>query len=374
MTVLVCIPCLMTGGTEIQTLSLVRALIAAGYRVVTACYFEHTSQIVERYKKAGAIVELMSSDGSRSNGTRTTFKHLWIGFRRIIKQYHPNIAHVQYMAPGTLPIIVLRLLGIKKIVTTFHTSGDIYSNTGLKLIRILNSTLIKASQCITLNAEKSLFGKSQIFSEKENLKKTGNHFTIYNNLPTHIAIRTIARTEKNKDQSIVVGVVSRLEAVKGMDLVIPAFAEALKANNQLRFLIAGNGSQLELMQQQAIELNLSDKVNFLGLQPQEKLQECYDRIDILVVPSRSEGFGLTALEGMARGCIIVASDVGGLSEIVNHRFGFLFPKESISGLVNAIVDASASNLNQYSSEAILAASSYSSERYNTHIKNLYNLI
>lgn len=53
MTVLVCIPCLLTGGTEIQTLSLVEALVAAGHRPVVACYFEHSGAMVERYRRAG---------------------------------------------------------------------------------------------------------------------------------------------------------------------------------------------------------------------------------------------------------------------------------------------------------------------------------
>ena len=46
MTILICIPCLLIGGTELQTLSLVRALVRRGHRVVTAWYFEHNPDIV----------------------------------------------------------------------------------------------------------------------------------------------------------------------------------------------------------------------------------------------------------------------------------------------------------------------------------------
>ena len=45
MTILVCIPCLLTGGTEIQTLNLVQALVAGGHRVVTVCYFEFSEDM-----------------------------------------------------------------------------------------------------------------------------------------------------------------------------------------------------------------------------------------------------------------------------------------------------------------------------------------
>lgn len=52
-------------------------------------------------------------------------------------------------------------------------------------------------------------------------------------------------------------------------------------------------------------------------------QAYYDKIDVLLMPSRSEGFGLTAIEGMARGCVVVASDTGGLPEVVTEDAGLL---------------------------------------------------
>ena len=53
------------------------------------------------------------------------------------------------------------------------------------------------------------------------------------------------------------------------------------------------------------------------------------KIDILLMPSRSEGFGLTAIEGMARGCVVVASHVGGLPEVVADGGGIITPYEDV---------------------------------------------
>ena len=55
MKVLIAIPCLLTGGTEIKTLNLVRALIQGGHQVTTACYFEHTENMVKLYEEAGDV-------------------------------------------------------------------------------------------------------------------------------------------------------------------------------------------------------------------------------------------------------------------------------------------------------------------------------
>ena len=63
----------------------------------------------------------------------------------------------------------------------------------------------------------------------------------------------------------------------------------------------------------------------------------YDKIDVLLMPSRSEGFGLTAIEGMARGCVLVASNTGGLPEVVREGYvGLLHQPESVDDLANKI--------------------------------------
>ena len=94
MTILICIPCLMTGGTEIQTLNLVQALFAEGYRVVTTCYFEYSDDMVVRFQKAGSEVVCLSPTGARVNGWRGIL-FLYKGLRRVLKQYKPDVAHVQ---------------------------------------------------------------------------------------------------------------------------------------------------------------------------------------------------------------------------------------------------------------------------------------
>lgn len=309
MKVLICIPCLLTGGTEIQTLSLVRALVQAGYRVTTVCYFEHSEQMVLRYREAGSEVVCLSKEGERPYGVSRTFAFLWKGLKHCVKTYKPDIAHVQYMAPGAIPIVILRLLAVKKILATAHTMADIYPN--LRTIHFLQRHILTAFICITLTAEKSFFGTSQLYSKNLQLKKRGNHFTIYNCLPENIQIK---KEPKQFGETITIGVVSRLEIIKGMDLVVPAFIQIHQKYPKTRLLVVGDGSLRQMMEQEARGIS---NITFLGRQPQEKLQEVYDQIDILLMPSRSEGFGLTALEGMARGCVVVASDVGGLPEIVS---------------------------------------------------------
>lgn len=376
MKVLVCIPCLLTGGTEIQTLSLVQALVEAGHGVTVACYFEHTPQMTARYRETGADVRLMSCDGIRPAGISNTMLHLWHGFRRIIAEVRPDAAHVQYMAPGAIPVVMLRMLGIRKIIATAHTAGDIYSSKGLKLLRLLNNRVITAFQCITERAEKSFFGSSGLFDDNAKLDKHGNHFTIYNNLPSYISLRDKPR-QFNDHETLTIGVVSRLEPIKGMDLVVPAFAEIHKDFPKTSLLVVGDGSLRESMEAKTISSGLSDSVSFAGRQPQDRLQEFYDKIDILLMPSRSEGFGLTAVEGMARGCILVAADTGGLPEVVrNGKEGYLHRPEDVKDLSDKIkyLIKDRDRMTTLSKAALQRALDFSSENYNAKIRALYELL
>lgn len=365
MKVLVCIPCLLTGGTEIQTLSLVEALVAAGHQPVVACYFEYNPEMVERYKKTGTDVWLISPNGIRPSGIKNMAVFLWKGLKNVIKSVKPDVVHIQYMAPGALAVIILKLLGVKYIIATAHTSGDIYGQNGLRVVRLLSKYVLCAFQCITELAEISYFGSSNIFDGK--LTK---HFTIYNNIPSHIQILESIRC-KNDINNTTVGVVSRLEPIKGMDLVIPAFAKAYAKNQTLRLLIVGDGSQRELMSKQAHYYDIVDKVTFAGLKAQIELQDMYDHIDILLMPSRSEGFGLTAIEGMARGCVPVVSNTGGLPEVVNSECGFLHRVDDTSDIADKILLA-AKNLSQLSNSAVKRAAIFSTQNYYRQIKSLYS--
>ena len=366
-TILIAIPCLLTGGTEIQTLSLAEALAQGGYRVVVACYYEFANSMVQRFRETGAIVELLSPDGTRKQG-RQEWLHLYRGLKRCVQTYRPALAHVQYMAPGAAPCLVLKLLGVQRIVATTHTDARIYRS--LRLLRFIQRHVADAFTCITLRAETEFFGSAHLFDPSTALPKHA-HCTIYNALPQHIRIRA---GKRRLSATPTIGVVSRLESIKGMDLVVSAFAELHRFLPQARLLVVGDGSLRDLMHRQAEELGVAGLVSWAGRQPQDKLESFYDQIDLFWMPSRSEGFGLSALEAMARGCPVVASQVGGLPELIqNGIHGVLVPAEHPDQLAQASLEL-LSSTERWQSMACAAqarAADFSRERFASQINNLY---
>lgn len=367
MTILVCIPCLMTGGTEIQTLNLVQALVAGGHRVVTVCYFEYSEDMVARFRRSGSEVVCLSPMGARIGGWRGIF-FLYKGLWKALKRYKPDVAHVQYMAPGAIPILLLRLLGFRQIIATAHTAADIYPN--LRLVHFVQRRCVRAFTCITELAEQSFFGSSQLYDVDTPLKRH-NHFTIYNALPAGFSIR---REPRCFSRPVTLGVVSRLEEIKGMDLVVPAFARVRAKYPDTRLIVVGDGSLRARMQQQAQEFGCADSIEWGGRQPQERLSDWYSRMDIVLMPSRSEGFGLTAIEAMANGCVVVASRTGGLPEVVRDReIGLLHTPESIDDMVDKIESlvGNVDLLQRYSTAALEYVGRYGFDRYSRLFNDLY---
>lgn len=372
MKVLVGIPCLLAGGTEIQTLNLVKALVLGGHKVTTVCYFEWLPEFVKYYQEAGSEVICLSPTSPRPEGIAKTFRFLVSSFKHILKSQPPDIIHLQYMAPGAMASVAFRIAGAKKIICTTHTSGDIYSSAGLKIFRWLSDRLFQFTQCISLNAEKSYFGTAEQYKIGRKVVK-GSHATIYNALPAHIAIR---RGKKSASELITIGVVSRIEEIKGMDLVIPAFKAIAQDFKNANLLVVGEGALLNSMIREAEESGHNDRIIFYGRVPKDELENYYDRIDILLVPSRSEGFGLTALEGMARGCVPLVSGIGGLTEVVTPDCGVIHIAGNLEDLKRKLTDllAHPSELSHKSEAAIRRAEEFSFERYSSLINSVYSHI
>lgn len=136
--------------------------------------------------------------------------------------------------------------------------------------------------------------------------------------------------------------VGRLIPVKGHLVLLRALARARSRVPGLVLDLAGHGPLEPALRELVRELGLADAVRFLGFV--SPVQEAIERAAIVVVPSLGEGFGMVALEAMERARPVIASDVGGLPEIVSHsETGLVVPAGDADALAEAIV-ALASNL------------------------------
>jgi glycosyltransferase involved in cell wall biosynthesis len=132
--------------------------------------------------------------------------------------------------------------------------------------------------------------------------------------------------KKPDDPHLTIGIVKRLEKVSGIDTLIRAFPILLKFDPFLSFLIVGEGTEAEALKDLCISLDIGGSVRFTGFVANNRLPGLLRSMDIFVLPSVSESFGVAAVEAAACGLPVIASNTGGLPEVVlNGETGFLVP-------------------------------------------------
>jgi len=136
-----------------------------------------------------------------------------------------------------------------------------------------------------------------------------------------------------------IGCLKRLERIAGQDLLIRAFARLGPApDGELPILrLGGEGDERDALMHLSATLDISDRVHFAGAVPHTAAQEFLHQLDLFVMPSRAEAFGVAALEAQACGVPVVATTVGGVAEVVvDGQTGVLVPPEDAGALRRAI--------------------------------------
>jgi glycosyltransferase involved in cell wall biosynthesis len=144
--------------------------------------------------------------------------------------------------------------------------------------------------------------------------------------------RAAARKHFGIKRRWAIAVIGQITPLKRQDLFLEA-ARLLTANNayeRVEFFIIGiakveDSDYEQQLRRTAREIGLADRVHFTGFVPE--LPNYLTAFDVVVAPSDNEGFSLAAIEAMNAGCAVIASEVGGLAELLTHNeTGLLFPR------------------------------------------------
>lgn len=141
----------------------------------------------------------------------------------------------------------------------------------------------------------------------------------------------------------VLGFIGSFYAYEGLDLLLDALPRLLLQRPDVRVLLVGGGPQEAALKAQAQRLGVQDKVLFTGRVPHTEVNRYYDLVDVLVYPRHSMRLTelvtpLKPLEAMAQGRLLVASDVGGHRELIQHdQTGVLFKAGQVDSLVEAVL-------------------------------------
>lgn len=136
-----------------------------------------------------------------------------------------------------------------------------------------------------------------------------------------------------KDERILM-FIGRLEHVKGLDLLLNAFAKS--ENKNFKLVLVGEGNEKGNLEQICKELDIGHQVVFPGFYSGKELYVWYEMADLFVLPSRLEAFGAVVNEALVFGCPVMASQYIGATEFLNKSNGILFDPLNQKEFVNTL--------------------------------------
>ena len=257
---------------------------------------------------------------------------------KILRHEHPDIVHTHTSKAGISGRWAAFFARVPIIIHTPH--GHVFWGYFGRCKTLFYIVLERLTACIT----------DKIIALTEQEKKDHLHFRIafedkFSIVHSGISLDRFSNTSidpaamKKKleipEGNLVVGTTGRLTRIKGHRYLIEAAARIVDARPDTTFVFLGDGELLDELKNMASRLGIEENVKFPGWRPD--VAEVMSIFDVFVLPSLNEGMGRVLVEAMALGKPIVASDVGGISDLVIHdRNGYLVPVGDVETLAARI--------------------------------------
>jgi glycosyltransferase involved in cell wall biosynthesis len=319
----------VTGGTERQLIETISNLPRSKFDPVLVCLQEF--QQVPLWNNLNCekhilhVYSLLSLKGIIS----------FFSFVKLLKRRRVDIVQTFFFDSTLFGVLAAKIAGIKTIISCRRDMGFWYDKSillKLSLINRLTKRFLVNSAAIKKNV-----------LQHENVSE-GDIDVIYNGI-NQKAFEALAPKDLSLEYcesfktNTVVGIVANFNRdVKRVDLFIEVAAEVLKKNKRVNFLIVGGckqAKQATALESLTIKLGISQSVFFSG--KQDNAVPYIKKFDIGVLTSDSEGFSNVIMEYMAASIPVVATDVGGNNELVQHgKTGLLVPKGNIKAIADAI--------------------------------------
>lgn len=258
---------------------------------------------------------------------------------QLIRKEKSDIVHTHTAKAGTLGRLAAKLAGVPVIIHTFH--GNIFegyfNSFKSRLFLIIERVLSRVSTKIIAISESQ---------NKELLKyRIGKPHKIAR-IPLGLELEPFLKVEQKRgafrkevsleDDIPLIGIVARLVPIKGHSY----FFEAAKLVSQdfpsAKFIVVGDGELKKGLVNLVKDLGIEDKVIFCGFR--NDLVKIYADLDIVVLSSLNEGLPVSIIESLAAKKPVVATDVGGVRDLVEHRVtGILVPKQDSRNLARGIM-------------------------------------
>lgn len=320
---------LSVGGAEVHLLALLRGLVASGEVEVGLAFYR------ERPDEARSLLEDFRAAGVRvyDLGLRRNPLTAWWRLRRVISDYQPDLVHTHLsrVTLGDAPLA--RLGGIRRIVISVHTNEWYFQHPVWRAL--LRQSGRAGTRYIAISEAVRSALQRYLGVPREKIDR------VYYSLDLDSFARE-ARDVREElglaPDELVIGTVGRMDVQKGQQYLIAAVPEIRARFPRSRLVIVGHDTGARAgLERQVRELGLEDAVMLVGYR--SDVASMMSAMDVFVLPSLWEGFGLVLLEAMSLERPIIATTVDSIPEIiVPPESGILVPPRDTPALVEAICE------------------------------------
>lgn len=312
------------GGAERQVCDLADRFAALNHEVIII-YLTGEATILP----TNPFIRVM---GMGMTKTPWSFLNTYFRIRSLIQTFNPDILH-SHMIHANIMARLLRLFTtIPRLICTAHSTNE---GGSLRMLAYrVTDSLCDLSTNVSQEAVNSFVAKKAVPMKRMIAMVNGIHTEKFIFNP--IARKQLRSDENISDSTHLLLCVGRLMKEKNYPTMLQAFQIIYQKNKDTHLWIVGIGEQLPTLLKMAKDLGIQEKVKFLGLR--YDIPELMSACDIFCLSSSYEGFGLVVAEAMSCERIVVATDCGGVKEVVG-KCGILVPPNSPENLAQGIKKA-----------------------------------
>jgi glycosyltransferase involved in cell wall biosynthesis len=328
------------GGPAIHTILLTAGLDAARFEstLVTGVEAAYEGNMLDLATQKGVQPLVIPELGREINPLKDWMTLLKL--YRLFRDWRPHIVHTHTAKAGTVGRMAARLAGVPVVVHTFHGHvfhdyfGPLQSRVFIGIERLLASL---SDRIVTVSdgqrRELAEYGVASL--DKIAVVPLGFELDALLNCEP---LRGQLRRELGiPDGMALVGIVARLAAIKNHRLFLDAARLIVEAGQEAMFLIVGDGELRVDLEAYVAELKLAERVIFTGWR--RDLPRIYADLDVVALSSLNEGTPVSLIEAMAAAKPVVATRVGGVSDVIlDKESGYLVQSKDAEGLARGILD------------------------------------
>jgi len=219
-----------------------------------------------------------------------------------------------------------------RVPVVIASEHNVYTAKERRHIMIERWLARRTTALVAVSAQVQLYLAGQLNVDPSRIHIVRNGITPQAPSPQGVAA---LRRQLQLPEGPVIGAVASLTPKKGHAFLFQALAALPDRGQRWSLVLAGDGSERAALEALAAQLGIADRVRFLGVCPQ--VADLLSLVDVFVLSSLSEGLPLALLEAMAAGKAVVATDVGGVPEVIAAgENGLLVPPREVQPLADAI--------------------------------------